>query len=95
MQFFLSFFWSARMSFDISFPRSLGLLDSESELEELELLPPGGGPSGGTTLLGGLLCNGRQGMGMESRELMMGGDGDLGAGAGVDGAAMRWRGRVL
>jgi hypothetical protein len=42
------------MSFDISFPRSLGLLDSESELEELELLPPGGGPGGGTTQ-GGLL----------------------------------------
>jgi hypothetical protein len=31
------------MSFDISFPRSLGLSDSKSELEELELLPPGGG----------------------------------------------------
>jgi hypothetical protein len=29
------------MSLDISFPRSLGLSDSESELEELELLPPG------------------------------------------------------
>jgi hypothetical protein len=43
------------MSLDISFPRSLGLSDSESELEELELLPPGGGPGGGTTLLGGLL----------------------------------------
>jgi hypothetical protein len=43
------------MSFDISFPRSLGLSDSESELEELELLPPGGGPGGGTTPPGGLL----------------------------------------
>jgi hypothetical protein len=43
------------MSFDISFPRSLGLSDSESELEELELLPPGGGPGGGATHLGGLL----------------------------------------
>jgi hypothetical protein len=43
------------MSFDISFPRSLGLSDSESELEELELLPPGGGPGSGTPQLGGLL----------------------------------------
>jgi hypothetical protein len=43
------------MSFDISFPRSLGLSDSESELEELELLPPGRGPTGSITLLGGLL----------------------------------------
>jgi hypothetical protein len=46
------------MSFDISFPRFLGLSDSESgleELEELELLPPGRGLGGGTTLLGGLL----------------------------------------
>jgi hypothetical protein len=43
------------MSFDISFPRSLGLSDSESELEELELLPPGGGPGGGITPPGGLL----------------------------------------
>jgi hypothetical protein len=43
------------MSFNISFPRSLDLLDSELELEELELLPPGGGLGGGTTLLGGLL----------------------------------------
>jgi hypothetical protein len=43
------------MSFDISFPRSLGLSDSESELEELELLPPGRGPGGGTTPPGGLL----------------------------------------
>jgi hypothetical protein len=43
------------MSFDISFPRSLGLSESESELEELELLPPGGGPGGGITLPGGLL----------------------------------------
>jgi hypothetical protein len=43
------------MSLDISFPRSLGLSDSESELEELELLPPGGGPGGGTIPLGGLL----------------------------------------
>jgi hypothetical protein len=43
------------MSFDISFPRSLGLSDSESELEELELLTLGRGPGGGTTLLGGLL----------------------------------------
>jgi hypothetical protein len=55
MQFFLSFFQRALMSFDISFPRSLGLSDSELELEELELLPPGGGPGGGTTPLGGLL----------------------------------------
>jgi hypothetical protein len=43
------------MHLDISFPRSLGQLDSKSELEELELLPPGGGPRGSTTLLGGLL----------------------------------------
>jgi hypothetical protein len=43
------------MSFDISFPRSLGLLDSESELEELELLPPAGGPGSSTTLVGRLL----------------------------------------
>jgi hypothetical protein len=43
------------MSFDILFPRSLGLLDSESELEELELLPPGRGPRGSTTLPGRLL----------------------------------------
>jgi hypothetical protein len=43
------------MSLDISFPRSLGLSDSESEPEELELLPPGVGPGGGTTLLGRLL----------------------------------------
>jgi hypothetical protein len=46
------------MSFDISFPRFLGPSDSESELgelEELELLPPGGGLGGGTTLLGRLL----------------------------------------
>jgi hypothetical protein len=43
------------MSFDISFPRFFGLSDSESELEELELLPPGGGPGGGTPWLGGLL----------------------------------------
>jgi hypothetical protein len=43
------------MSFDISFPKSLCLSDSESELEELELLPPGGGLGGGTTPLGGLL----------------------------------------
>jgi hypothetical protein len=43
------------MSLDISFLRSLHLSDSESELEELELLPPGGGPGGGTTRLGGLL----------------------------------------
>jgi hypothetical protein len=43
------------MSFNISFPRSLGLLDSELELEELELLPPVGGPGGDTTPLGGLL----------------------------------------
>jgi hypothetical protein len=43
------------MSLDILFPRSLGLSDSESELEELELLPPGGGPGGGTIPLGGLL----------------------------------------
>jgi hypothetical protein len=43
------------MSFDISFPRSLGLSDSESELEELELLPPGGGPGGSITPPGRLL----------------------------------------
>jgi hypothetical protein len=43
------------MSLDISFPRSLGLSDSESELEELELLPPGRGPGGSTTLPGRLL----------------------------------------
>jgi hypothetical protein len=43
------------MSLDISFPRSLGLSDSESELEELELLPPGRGPRGSTILPGGLL----------------------------------------
>jgi hypothetical protein len=46
------------MSFDISFPRFLGPSGSESELEELEeleLLPPGGGLGGGTTPLGGLL----------------------------------------
>jgi hypothetical protein len=43
------------MSLDISFPRSLGLSDSKSDLEELELLPPGGGRGGGTTPLGGLL----------------------------------------
>jgi hypothetical protein len=43
------------MSFDISSPRFLGLLDSEFELEELELLPLGGGPGGSTTLLGRLL----------------------------------------
>jgi hypothetical protein len=43
------------MSLDISFPRSLGPSNSELELEELELLPPGGGPGGGTTPLGGLL----------------------------------------
>jgi hypothetical protein len=43
------------MSLDISFPRSLGLLDSESELEELELLPLGGGPGGGTILPSRLL----------------------------------------
>jgi hypothetical protein len=58
MRFFLSFFRRARMSFDISFPRFLGLSDSESELEELEeleLLPPGGGLGGGTTPVGGLL----------------------------------------
>jgi hypothetical protein len=46
------------MSFDISFPRSLGLSGSESELEELEeleLLAPGGGLGGGITPLGGVL----------------------------------------
>jgi hypothetical protein len=46
------------MSLDISFPRFLGPSDSESELEELEeleLLPPGGSLGGGTTPLGGLL----------------------------------------
>jgi hypothetical protein len=43
------------MSFDISFPRSLDLSDSESELEVLELLPLGGRPGGGTTPPGGLL----------------------------------------
>jgi hypothetical protein len=55
IQFFLSFFQMAWISFDISFPRSLGLLDPESELEELELLPPGRGPRGSTTVLGRLL----------------------------------------
>jgi hypothetical protein len=43
------------MSFDISFPRSLGLLDSGLELEELELLPPGGALQGSITPLGRLL----------------------------------------
>jgi hypothetical protein len=43
------------MSLNISFLRFLGLLGSESDLDELELLPPSGGPSGGITLLGGLL----------------------------------------
>jgi hypothetical protein len=43
------------MSLDSSFPRSLGLSDSELELEELELLPPGGALGGGITPLGGLL----------------------------------------
>jgi hypothetical protein len=43
------------MSHDILFPRFLGLSDSSSEPEELELLPPGGGPGGGIIPLGGLL----------------------------------------
>jgi hypothetical protein len=43
------------MSPDISFPRSLGLSDSESELEELELLPLGGALRGSITPLGRLL----------------------------------------
>jgi hypothetical protein len=43
------------MSLDILFPRSLGLSDSESELEELELLPLGRSPGDSTTPLGGLL----------------------------------------
>jgi hypothetical protein len=43
------------MSLDILFPRSLDLLDSELELEELELLPPGRALGGGITPLGGLL----------------------------------------
>jgi hypothetical protein len=46
------------MSFDISFLRFLGPLVSESELEELEeleLLPPGGGLGGGITPPRGLL----------------------------------------
>jgi hypothetical protein len=43
------------MSLDISFPRSLGPSDSDSELEELELLLPRGGPGGSTTVLGRLL----------------------------------------
>jgi hypothetical protein len=43
------------MSLDISFPRSLGLSDSESELEELELLPVGRGPGASTTPPGRLL----------------------------------------
>jgi hypothetical protein len=43
------------MSLNISFPRSLGLSDSELELEELELLPPGRALGGSITLLGGLL----------------------------------------
>jgi hypothetical protein len=43
------------MSHDISFPRSLGLSDSELELEELELLPPGRSLGAGITLSGRLL----------------------------------------
>jgi hypothetical protein len=43
------------MSFDISFPRSFDLSDSELELQELELLPPGRALGGGITPLGGLL----------------------------------------
>jgi hypothetical protein len=34
------------------------------------------------------------GMGMESRELAVGVDGNSGAGMGLDGMAMRWRGRA-
>jgi hypothetical protein len=43
------------MSFDISFPRSFDLLDSESELEDLELYPLGRALAGSITLLGRLL----------------------------------------
>jgi hypothetical protein len=43
------------VSFHISFPRSFDLSDSESELEQLELLPPGGALGGSIALLGGLL----------------------------------------
>jgi hypothetical protein len=43
------------MSFDISFLRSLGLSDSELDLEELELLPPGGAIGGSITPPGRLL----------------------------------------
>jgi hypothetical protein len=55
MRFFQSFFQRAWMSLNISFPGSLGLSDAESELEELELLPLGGGPRGSTIPPGGLL----------------------------------------
>jgi hypothetical protein len=55
MSFLLSFFQRAQMTFDISFPKSLDILDSESELEELELLLLGTGLGGSTTLLGRLL----------------------------------------
>lgn len=53
--FFLSCFHKARITFDISCLRSLGQSDSESELDELELLPLGGGTRGGITPPGGLL----------------------------------------
>jgi hypothetical protein len=36
----------------------------------------------------------RRGMGMESRELTVGMDGNSGAGMGMDRVAMWWRGRV-
>jgi hypothetical protein len=36
----------------------------------------------------------RGGMGIESRELAAGVDGDSGVGAGLDGIVMQWRGRV-
>jgi hypothetical protein len=43
------------MSLNILFPRSLDLSGSESELEELELLSPGGALGDGITPLGRLL----------------------------------------
>jgi hypothetical protein len=39
----------------------------------------------------GPYCNGGRGTGTESKELATGGDGDSGAGTGVDGATTRWR----
>jgi hypothetical protein len=43
------------MSLDISSPSLVGLSESESELEELELLPSDGASGGGATPLSGLL----------------------------------------